>query len=44
VTGRRVTWLDWQFYFNVRTSTGPIFNDVRFRAERIIYELSLQVR
>ena len=43
VSGRYVTWLDWQFYFNIRTSTGPIYNDIRFRGERIVYELALQV-
>ena len=43
VSGRYVTWLDWQFYFNIRTTTGPIFNDIRFRGERIVYELALQV-
>ena len=43
VSGRHVTWLDWQFYFNIRTTTGPIVNDMRFRGQRIVYELSLQV-
>jgi len=43
VSGRRITWLDWQFYFNIRTTTGPVFHDIRFRAQRIIYELALQV-
>jgi len=43
VSGRHVSWLHWQFYFNIRTTTGPVFHDVRFRAQRIIYELALQV-
>jgi len=44
VSGRHINWLDWQFSFNIRTTTGPIFHDMRFRGQRIIYELGLQVK
>jgi len=43
VSGRHVTWLNWKFYFNIRTTTGPVFHDIRFRGQRIVYELALQV-
>lgn len=37
-----VTWGPWAFSTFVRTSQGPTLGDVRFKGERILYELSLQ--
>jgi len=37
-----VSWGPWSFTLTQRPSTGPAMVDVRFRGERILYELSLQ--
>ncbi|XP_028675635.1 retina-specific copper amine oxidase isoform X3 [Erpetoichthys calabaricus] len=37
-----VTYLDWSFTFGVSTLTGMRLFDVRFRGERIAYEISVQ--
>ena len=40
--GREVTYLDWKFDFLVHTSSGPALFDVRFKEQRVAYELNLQ--
>ncbi|CAH1793804.1 unnamed protein product [Owenia fusiformis] len=42
IEGNRVTYINWEFEFSNRQSTGPQLFDIRFRKERIVYELSLQ--
>lgn len=42
VNGRRVTYMEWSFDFRLSTSYGPQLYDIRFRNERIVYELALQ--
>eukprot|EP00931_Biecheleriopsis_adriatica_P088283 TRINITY_DN62642_c0_g1_i1.p1 TRINITY_DN62642_c0_g1~~TRINITY_DN62642_c0_g1_i1.p1 ORF type:complete len:762 (-),score=88.25 TRINITY_DN62642_c0_g1_i1:169-2454(-) len=37
-----VSWGPWSFTITQRPSTGPALLDVRFRGERVLYELSLQ--
>ena len=37
-----VSWMDWSFFFATSKVTGVSLFDVRFRDERIMYELSLQ--
>lgn len=38
---RKVDYLEWSFNFRMSALTGPAINDVRFRGERIAYEISL---
>ncbi|CAH1779881.1 unnamed protein product, partial [Owenia fusiformis] len=42
VDGHRVKYMDWEFEFTYRQTTGPQLFDVQFKKERIVYELSLQ--
>jgi Cu2+-containing amine oxidase len=42
IEGRHVNYLGWSFQIAVRPSAGPQLWDIRYRGERIIYELSLQ--
>ena len=42
IEGRKVTYLDWKFNFLVQSSSGPALFDVKFKDNRIAYELSLQ--
>ncbi|CAH1793803.1 unnamed protein product [Owenia fusiformis] len=42
IDGRRIKYMNWEFEFTNRQSTGPQLFDIRFRKERIVYELSLQ--
>ena len=42
VNGHHVEWQGWEFNFGVRSVTGLHLNDIRFRNERIIYEMGLQ--
>ena len=42
VKGNRVSWLGWEFEFSSDPQRGPAIFDVRFKGERIAYEISLQ--
>ncbi|XP_023813655.1 primary amine oxidase, liver isozyme [Oryzias latipes] len=42
VRGNHVVYLDWSFAFGLSALTGMRVFDVRFRSERILYELSVQ--
>jgi diamine oxidase len=42
VQGHHVAWQGWEFNFGVSSVTGLHLNDIRFRNERIIYEIGLQ--
>ncbi|KAJ3036375.1 hypothetical protein HDV00_002791 [Rhizophlyctis rosea] len=37
-----VKWLDWQFYWTFSRETGLVLWDVRFKNERVLYEMGLQ--
>lgn len=39
---RYVTWLDWSFYISYSPEQGVMLYDVKFKDERIAYEISLQ--
>ncbi|XP_013091312.2 putative amine oxidase [copper-containing] [Biomphalaria glabrata] len=39
--GRQIEYLGWSFYFRLSALTGPSFWDIRYKGERIAYELSL---
>jgi primary-amine oxidase len=40
--GNRVTWLGWSLYVGYLPHYGPRYMDVRFKGERIAYEISMQ--
>lgn len=42
IAGNKVNWLGWEFYVGNRPTNGPRLWDVRFKGERILYELSAQ--
>ena len=42
IQGTKLTFLNWQFDYHIKTSTGPAIYDVRFNNKRIAYEISLQ--
>lgn len=42
VRGRQVAWMNWDMHVGFELIAGIRFNDIRFRGERIVYELSLQ--
>ena len=42
IQGSKITYLNWQFNYLVKTSTGPAIYDVRYNNKRIAYEISLQ--
>jgi hypothetical protein len=42
LSGRTVKWMGWQFHADLHPRFGPIYSDIKFKGERIIYELSLQ--
>ncbi|NXU52576.1 AOC3 oxidase, partial [Turnix velox] len=42
VRNNRVTFQGWSIVFGMNLNTGPRLFDIRFRGERIVYELSLQ--
>ncbi|CAH1779584.1 unnamed protein product [Owenia fusiformis] len=42
VDGHHVKYLNWEFDFTNRATSGPQLFDIRFNDERIVYELSLQ--
>ena len=42
VEGSHVHYLDWSFQVAVRQTCGPQLWDIRYKGERIVYELSLQ--
>ena len=41
-TSPRVAWLGWEVTIGYKATSGPRFWDVRFKGERILYELSMQ--
>lgn len=42
VSGSQISWLSWDFAIGFEIVGGITFNDVRFRGQRVVYELSLQ--
>ncbi|CAH1796504.1 unnamed protein product [Owenia fusiformis] len=42
VDGHRVKYMNWEFEFTYRQTTGPQLFDIRFNNTRIVYELSMQ--
>ena len=42
VNGRHVEYMGWSFDFRARTSTGVQIFDIRYKHERLVYELSVQ--
>ena len=42
VKGRHVEYMGWSFDFRVRTTSGFQLFDIKFKGERIVYELSIQ--
>ncbi|XP_060593893.1 membrane primary amine oxidase-like [Ruditapes philippinarum] len=42
IKGHQVEWMGWQFEFSSSPMHGPAIFDVRFKNERIAYEISLQ--
>ena len=42
IEGRKVTYFDWKFNFLVQSSSGPALFNVKFKDQRVAYELSLQ--
>jgi Cu2+-containing amine oxidase len=42
VQGNRVKWLGWELYVGYLPHYGPRYMDVRFKGERIAYEISMQ--
>ncbi|XP_028940548.1 membrane primary amine oxidase-like, partial [Antrostomus carolinensis] len=42
VRGNRVTSQGWSIVFGMNPNSGPRLFDIRYRGERIVYELSLQ--
>lgn len=42
VQGHQVHWLSWDFHIGYELISGVRFNNIRFRGERIIFELALQ--
>lgn len=42
IKGQRVRWMDWNFEFSSSPLHGPAIFDVRFKNQRIAYEISLQ--
>lgn len=42
VQGRQVAWLSWTMHLGHELIAGLKFNDIRFRGQRIVYELALQ--
>lgn len=39
---RYFTWMDWSFYISYNRDNGILFFDIKFKGQRILYELSLQ--
>lgn len=37
-----VEWMDWRFYIGFNRDTGMALHDIRYKGQRLIYELSLQ--
>ncbi|XP_061163519.1 putative amine oxidase [copper-containing] [Saccostrea echinata] len=42
VKGQHVKYMNWEFDFRMSSTRGPQLNDIRFRNNRIVYELALQ--
>eukprot|EP00930_Biecheleria_cincta_P082953 TRINITY_DN72588_c0_g1_i1.p1 TRINITY_DN72588_c0_g1~~TRINITY_DN72588_c0_g1_i1.p1 ORF type:complete len:846 (-),score=101.57 TRINITY_DN72588_c0_g1_i1:131-2668(-) len=40
--GRQVEWMGWSFFASIRPVTGLAVWDLRFKGQRVVYELSLQ--
>lgn len=41
-TGHMVSWLDWTFHVSVDGRHGMVVRDLKFKGERVAYELSIQ--
>ena len=42
INGNRIVYFDWEFNYLIMSVTGPSLFDVRFKGQRIAYEISLQ--
>lgn len=42
ITGNKVSWLGWEMYVGNKPTAGPRLWDIRFKGDRIVYELSMQ--
>jgi primary-amine oxidase len=42
IQGNKVNWLGWSFLIGNKATSGPRLWDIRFKGDRIIYELSMQ--
>lgn len=42
ISGNKVSWLGWEFYVGNKPTSGGRLWDIRFKGERVVYELSLQ--
>ncbi|KAI8472809.1 MAG: copper amine oxidase [Monoraphidium minutum] len=42
ISGNKVSWLGWDFAIGNKPTSGPRLWDIRFKGERIVYELSMQ--
>ncbi|KIZ06096.1 hypothetical protein MNEG_1864 [Monoraphidium neglectum] len=42
ITGNKVSWLGWEMNVGNKPTSGPRLWDIRFKGDRIVYELSMQ--
>ncbi|XP_055860313.1 putative amine oxidase [copper-containing] isoform X2 [Biomphalaria glabrata] len=42
LVNREVTYMNWKFNFRMSALTGPVLYNVRFKGERLVYEMGLQ--
>lgn len=42
INGNLVEYMDWRFHLHISTSVGLQLFDIRYKAERVVYELSMQ--
>lgn len=42
ISGQRVHFMEWTYHYRMSTTNGPMLFDVRFKQNRIAYEISLQ--
>lgn len=42
ISGQRIKYMGWSFNYRMSTNSGPMLFDVRYKHERIAYEISLQ--
>eukprot|EP00927_Polykrikos_kofoidii_P084832 TRINITY_DN9053_c0_g1_i2.p1 TRINITY_DN9053_c0_g1~~TRINITY_DN9053_c0_g1_i2.p1 ORF type:complete len:948 (+),score=134.45 TRINITY_DN9053_c0_g1_i2:77-2920(+) len=41
ISGRTAKWMDWEFHAGYNFRAGPSFHDIKFKGQRIAYEISL---